>query len=47
MKKHTYKGETIEKSLITGYWTCLCLASGGYLKSDTLAGMKKLIDNYK
>lgn len=42
-----YKGEIIYKSNITGYWTCLCFASGGYLIADTLFGIKKLISNYK
>lgn len=43
----TYKGETIYKHNTTGYWTCLCYASGGYLKADTLFGIKKLINKYK
>lgn len=42
-----YKNETIYKNNVTGYWTCLCFAYGGYLKSDTLQGVKKLISNYK
>jgi len=46
-KKHYYKGETIERHPITGYWTCLCFAFGGYLKADTLRGMKRLISDYK
>lgn len=42
-----YKNEIIQKNNKTGYWTCLCFASGGYLVADTLFGIKKLISNYK
>lgn len=42
-----YKGEFIYRHNITGYYTCLCFAFGGYLKSDTLRGIKELITIYK
>jgi hypothetical protein len=42
-KQFNYKGYTIEKCL-TG-WYSVFTSRYGYLKADTLAGIKKLIDH--
>lgn len=43
MKTITYKGCTIEKNL-SGWYSAL--TPNGYVKADTLTGIKKIINQY-
>jgi hypothetical protein len=38
-----YKGEEIEKSIHNGFYVCF-MSNKGYLKADTLKGIKLLIN---
>lgn len=41
VKIRRYRGLTIERSFPSGYW--ITLGPSGYLKADTLAGLRQLI----
>lgn len=42
-KVRTYYGVNIDPPGITGYWSCLSPDRNGYLKADTLDGLRHCI----